>query len=236
MTYRKGPNRRDKWTSRVSRTQSVPPAARLFLVTVLAKKMDAEGHVSEPRKKLAAAAGVSERRVTRFITQAKEAGWLVVVQAGYRSMTAEYQASFPTPNSGNSVFSHSEPISEAESGNKMDPHCAGTECSPITPRKREQSVPTTSSSTTRRLRVVPSANRTRPHNAGRMDGSRRCVVRLGLGMNQSDETNNTRCRTRVGKVARHRRRPTAAPVETHPSGRPATTPFVCTPRPERKAH
>jgi hypothetical protein len=142
------PNRREKWKPKVQRTGTLPPAARLFLVGVLAPQMDANGFVSVPRRILAARAGVSERRVTRFITQAKEAGWLVVVQPGYRSMTAVYQATFPDVNSGNKVFPLSEPETGRESGNTRDPHCAGTECSPITPGKREQSVPTTSSSTT----------------------------------------------------------------------------------------
>lgn len=230
MAYRNAPSRRDKWKTRVGKTQSVPPAARLFLLTVLAPKMNAEGHVSVPRKKLAAAAGVSERRVTRFITQAKEAGWLVVVQAGYRTMTAEYQASFPNPESGNNVFSHSEP----ERGNKTSPHCAGTECSPIHGGKREQSVPTTSSSTTRPLRVVRGTDRT--FSANLTPRSLRCAFGFGLSTHRRNPTARTTCPTQPRTVDGHRAAAVMSPVAIPASGAVPATRSVClNSRPRRKA-
>ena len=140
---RRGPNRRDRWKAQLATSPSVPPACRLFCVNVLAKHMNASGIVSVPRYRLAHQANVSERRVTQFITQAKEGGWLVVVQAGYRTMTAVYQATFPDSESGNRAF----PLSTGKSGKDASPLSAGRECSRITEGKREESVPASSTYT-----------------------------------------------------------------------------------------
>ena len=92
---RSGPNRRDKWRLAVAKAKGLHPTTRLFLTTTLADHMKANGHVSHPRHRLAAEFGVSPRRVSAHIQKAKETGWLTVVLAGHRGMTAEYQATFP---------------------------------------------------------------------------------------------------------------------------------------------
>lgn len=227
------PNRRDKWKVRVQRDRNLSGQARLFLVATLAPKMKSDGKVSQPRKKLAAAAGVSERMVTKYITQAKEAGWLVVVQPGYRSMTAVYQASFPDPKEGTNEFPLYQGQNEPERGNYKDPHCAGTDEFPHSPEERgNYRVPTTSSSTTRRLSVVGT-----DRNVSHLPKSPQ-TRRRAFSMNERNATARTNCRTQPKPVERHRTHGlVTAPVERHPSGCDPATRFVCpSTRPRRKAH
>ena len=150
MTYRNPPSRRDKWKTRVLKTPTLSHGTRLFLVHTLAKHMKADGFVCHPRKKLAWEANLSERQVTRYMGKAVDAGWLVVLQPGYRTMTAEYQAVFPTPNSGTQDVSLSEP----EKGDANKPSFGVTNTSRFPVEKGDIGRPTTSSSTTRPLRVV----------------------------------------------------------------------------------
>lgn len=159
MTYpRRGPNRRDRWKARVQRDRKLYAEARLFLVATLAGHMRADGKVSWPRKKLAAEHGVSERMVSKYISAAKDAGWLIVVQPGFRTMTAVYEATFPNEKGGTDEFTLFEP----ERGNYKDTLSAGTDEFTLLPQERGNSwVPTTSSSTTRTLRAVPNAQSAR---------------------------------------------------------------------------
>lgn len=92
---RREPNLRDRWKAAVQRTRTLRAGTRLFLVATLAEHMDARGIACHPRDRLAEHAGVSERQVTNYIKAAREAGWLIVVTPGYRTMTAKYQATFP---------------------------------------------------------------------------------------------------------------------------------------------
>lgn len=91
------PNRRDRWASAVVRAK-LPASTRLFLSSVLAKHMQADGKVRWPREQLADELGISERTVTRHITRAKEAGWLMpdTLSGGHRGVVATYEASFPS--------------------------------------------------------------------------------------------------------------------------------------------
>lgn len=142
-------SRRDRWKGSVQKDRNLSAEARLFLVACLAPKMNAQGFVSVPRKRLANHAGVSERQVTNYVKAAKDAGWLLVVQAGYRTMTAVYQASFPNTKAGSLEF----PLSETESGKRKDPHCAGSLDFPLSAEESGKSwFPSTSSSTTRTRR------------------------------------------------------------------------------------
>lgn len=127
-------NHRDRWAARVVKAKQLPSSTRLFLVSVLTTSMKANGHVSVPRAQLAARLGVDERTVTRHITKARETGWLVVVQHGYRGRTAEYQATFPNAESGTLDV----PLSEPEKGDTFYPPFWGTNVSPI---KRESGTP-----------------------------------------------------------------------------------------------
>lgn len=228
------PNRRDKWKVRVQRDRKLAAETRLFLVAVLAPKMKANGIVSQPRKHLATASGVSERMVTKYIKQAKDAGWLAVIQPGYRSMTAVYQAQFPDWNEGTTEFPLSNGQTEPKRGNYKDPHCAGTHEFPLSPEERgNYRVPTTSSTTTRRLSVVVT-DRSVTH-LPRSPLSRRRA--FGFGINESQRDRRTPCRTQARTVERHRTHGSVtAPVERHPSGTDPALRFVfCPTRPERKA-
>ena len=94
------PCRRDRWKAAVTKTPSLHAATRLFLTNTLVAHMKADGKVCYPRKRLAAEAGITERAVSRHVQRAREVGWLVVVSPGYRTSTAEYQASFPDVGKG----------------------------------------------------------------------------------------------------------------------------------------
>lgn len=145
MTHRA--NRRDRWVARVTTTRLLPTACKLFCVGTLSRDMKANGMVSVPRQRLADAAGVSERRVTTFVQQAKTAGFLVVVSPGYRTSTAVYQATFPDAESGNSTV----PSIEPERGKSTDPLSTGTPLFPLsTGESGNPVVPTTSKRTTTR--------------------------------------------------------------------------------------
>ena len=76
------------------------PGTRLILTETLCLHMKADGKVCHPRKRLAAEAKISERAVSRHIQRARDIGWLMVVSPGYRTSTAEYQASFPDAGKG----------------------------------------------------------------------------------------------------------------------------------------
>lgn len=131
-------NRRERWVSRVIKDRAMPSGTRLFLSGVLAKHMRASGHVSCPRPTLARDLGTDERTVTRHITRAKDAGWLVVVKPGYRGSTAEYQATFPDAESGTTGV----PLSGAQKAGQVLPPNHGTELSPFLDGKRDNWCPT----------------------------------------------------------------------------------------------
>lgn len=227
MNYpKREPGRRDRWKTRVLKTPTLTHGTRLFLVHTLSKHMKADGFVSRPRWKLAAEAGISERQVSRYIANAVTLGWLVTIQSGYRSMTAEYQASFPNPQSGTQNVPHSEP----EKGEVNGPPLRGTNTSRIHAGKRDVVRPTTSSTTTRHSAKVLDRRRNlacRPH---------RSSLRFGFGMNELNATAKTPRRTVVRTVERHRTHGlVTAPVETHPSGtRPSPAFRLCPTQPRTK--
>ena len=132
---RSGPNRRDKWRLAVAKAKGLHPTTRLFLTTTLADHMKANGHVSHPRHRLAAEFGVSPRRISAHIQKAKETGWLTVVLAGHRGMTAEYQATFPNRErvTGSDTLSR-------EKGNAYKHPKWVTETSPIPGVKGDENV------------------------------------------------------------------------------------------------
>lgn len=170
------PSRRERWKVRVLKTPSLSHGTRLFLVHTLAKYMKADGFVSRPRWKLASEAGISERQVTRYMSNAVETGWLNVIQAGYRTMTAEYEATFPNPNSGTQDVSLSEP----GKGDANGPSLEVTNTSPIHAGKRDVGRPTTSSTTTRPLKVVSIE-----HSAGHLFSSLRLSLQSGCKTNET---------------------------------------------------
>lgn len=92
---RQGPCYRDRWVTAVIKTPTLPASTRLFLTSVLARHMKADGWVSVPRTKLADEIGETERAVSRHIQRAKDAGWVVVLKCGYRGQQAEYGARIP---------------------------------------------------------------------------------------------------------------------------------------------
>lgn len=150
MTYRNAPSTREKWKTRVLRTSTLSHGTRLFLVHTLSKHMKVDGWVSYPRKKLAWEANLSERQVTRYISKAVEAGWLKVSKPGFRTSTAEYFAAFPEAKSG----TQDVPLSEPEKRDANGPAFGVTNTSRFLAEKGDIGRPTTSSSTTRPLRVV----------------------------------------------------------------------------------
>lgn len=88
-------NKRDRWRTDVVKAKRLPSSTRLFLSTVLADRMRADGKVSRPRQELADAMGCDVRTVDRHFTRAVEVGWLLHVRAGFLGHTAEYEASWP---------------------------------------------------------------------------------------------------------------------------------------------
>lgn len=220
------PSRRERWKARVLKTPTLSHGTRLFLVHNLAKHMKADGFISRPRWKLAADAGVSERQVTRYMSNAVAAGWLVTIQVGYRSMTAEYQATFPDTQSGTQDVPHSKPIKR----DVNKPSLGVTNTSRIHGRKRDVGRPTTSSTTTRPFEVgshTPHVRRSPTPSS----------TRFGFGINESEHAHRTTCRTRPKPVERHRTHVlVAALVEIPASGTDPATRFVCLKaRPHRKA-
>ena len=224
---RSEPSRREKWKVRVLKTPTLTHGTRLFLVHTLSKHMKADGFVSRPRWKLAADAGISERQVTRYITNAVNLGWLETIQAGYRSMTAEYQAQFPNHQSGTQDVS----LSDDEKGDANGPPLRVTNTSLIHAGKRDVGRPTTSSTTTRQVgRVLDRTHNLacRPHLSS---------LRFGFGIYELNATANPLCRTQARTVERHRPATTiTAQVERHPSGIDSATRFsFCQTGPRRKA-
>lgn len=224
---RSAPSRREKWKGRVVKANALSHGTRMFLVHTLSKHMKADGFVSHPRWKLASDAGISERQVTRYITNAVNTGWLVTLQPGYRSMTAEYQATFPNPQSGTQDVSLSEP----EKGDANRPSLGVTNTSRFPAQKGDVGRPTTSSSTTRPCVVASGRKRNVPRSPTTSS------MRLGFGfINQTELSHLTpatptkarrpapKCKT----VAVRRR------SRNHPP--PPATRFVClNTRPRRKA-
>lgn len=167
MNYpRRGPNRRDRWKVRVQRDRKLYAEARLFLVATLAGHMRADGKVSWPRKRLASEHGVSERMVSKYIHAAKEAGWLIVVQPGFRTVTAVYEATFPNEKAGTDEGALFEP----ERVNHKDTLCAGTDEFSLLPNERGNPwVPTiTTSATTERRTSARHAKSAHPASSMRL--------------------------------------------------------------------
>lgn len=183
-------NHRDRWAAKVIKAKALPSSTRLFLSSVLVRDMRANGHVSVPRAQLAARLGVDERTITRHVTKARETGWLVVVQAGYRGRTAEYQATFPNTESGTS----SVPLSEPLKGDTFYPPFRGTNVSPFPTRKRDIWCPTKGSSTTTYgVEALPHADR---------DGShRRDVLALERESSRTKSNRHGRHHTRTSAVS-----------------------------------
>ena len=88
-------SKRDRWRTDVVKAKRLPSSTRLFLSSVLADRMSADGHVSRPRTELAEAMGCDTRTVDRHFTRAVDTGWLMHVRAGFLGHTAEYEASWP---------------------------------------------------------------------------------------------------------------------------------------------
>lgn len=133
-------NRRDRWTARVIKS-SLPSGTRLFLATVLASKMRANGKVSFPRAKMAAALGVDERTISRHVQKAREAGWLVVVHGGYRGRVAEYEATFPNEERVTTGVTLSEARNGQRKGDSFYHPLWVTDLSPFPPRKGDDCCP-----------------------------------------------------------------------------------------------
>lgn len=167
------PNRRDKWKARVPKTPSLSHGTRLFLVHVLARHMASDGFVSRPRHELAAEAGVSPRQVARYISSAVANGWLVLVAGGYRTMTAEYQATFPEAQR----VTHNVTLSEPVKGDMNVHPIGGTIASPYSAGKGDAMRHTTSREPTRPS-GVESVRTSRPQADMQ---SKRVVAVLPLG-------------------------------------------------------
>lgn len=115
---RRGPSRKTRWKNRIQKDRHLSPSVRLFLVATLSEKMSVDGFVSYPRHLLAEAAGVTERQVSRYISSAIDAGWLVTIRHGVRTKTAEYQAVFPDQIAGHQDVTLSACGKPAQNGGK----------------------------------------------------------------------------------------------------------------------
>lgn len=109
--------RREQWRADVLKAKRLPSSTRMFLVSVLAPHMKTDGFVSVPRAQLADEMAVDERTVTRHVTRARDAGWLMSLRVGHKGMTAEYMASWPNAQSGTTVV----PLWRAQRGTETNP-------------------------------------------------------------------------------------------------------------------
>jgi hypothetical protein len=66
------------------------------LLLYLYTQMSETGTVSVPRERLAVLFGVTERRISKRIAEAAEAGLLTRTGGGWKGMTAMYSALIPT--------------------------------------------------------------------------------------------------------------------------------------------
>jgi hypothetical protein len=98
---------------------------------------------------------VTERRIAQHLQAAKEAGWLVVEEAGHKGMTAVFRAAFPEPQRVKNPCTLSEvpkgegnkhPLDADEGSQRVK-----TVCTPV-----GTYVPTYGSTQSKRLRLVPS--------------------------------------------------------------------------------
>jgi len=85
---------RDRWLPYVLPAQ-VSEGTRALLL-YLYTQMGDTGTVSVPRERLAALFGVSERRISKRIAEAVEAGLLTKTDGGWKGLTAMYCAFIPT--------------------------------------------------------------------------------------------------------------------------------------------
>lgn len=72
---------RGRWLAAVRRSRAITDGTRVLLLTML-EHADAAGHVRVPRSRLAAELDRSPKLVTDRIAEARDAGWLSVVQRG----------------------------------------------------------------------------------------------------------------------------------------------------------
>lgn len=220
-------SRREKWKDRVLKTTTLSHGTRLFLLHTLAKHMAADGFVCRSKDKLATQANLSERQVQRYISNAIGAGWLALTNTPGRGIVPEYQAMFPNRKRETQDVS----LYNDQKGDANRLPLRVTNTSPFSADE---------SDTAERENRIAYKERVRAgahnHFLNPTPSSRRCVVRLGLGTNESQRNRRTSCRTQARTVERHRWRPTAAQVETHPGGTdPAKRFSLCSTGPQRKA-
>lgn len=107
------------WLNAVEESD-LPPWVRRVL-NEYGSHMDALRIVSWPRAKIAKVLGISEHSVSKALTRAKEAGWIVVVEAGIRGRTASYQGTFGTPKTmGDMRYPKSHDVDRSSEGTAND--------------------------------------------------------------------------------------------------------------------
>ena len=92
------PNRRPRWRRAVYESRpGMTDGCRVVLLRLL-DSMDAAGHVSVPRSRLAVDLGVAPARISERIKLARSLGYLDVVRRPRPKVTAVYSATIPPPS------------------------------------------------------------------------------------------------------------------------------------------
>lgn len=95
----------DTWCRIVFAARRLPDSSKVLLLWMSGRSKETRSGrvVCEPRKVMADALGIAERRVDERIKAARDHGFLLVVRPGYRGHVAEYALSFPDESARESV-------------------------------------------------------------------------------------------------------------------------------------